>query len=93
MVALSCGLWLSFGSGGDGGGGAGGAGGAGAAGVFRGPLLLTTLPLILKKKTRKARAQNAPKAQKVASRVDETPTRSEGICPGVGPNTYFLPGR
>ena len=33
--------------------------------------------------------QNDPKARNVASRRDETPTCSERIVPGIGPN-YFL---
>ena len=37
----------------------------------------------------KATPKKAPKPQKVASRADETPTCSEGICPGVGPNIFF----
>ena len=40
---------------------------------------------------RKAFTKKAPKPQKVASRVDETPTCSEGIVPGVGPNESFFP--
>ena len=40
---------------------------------------------------RKRRTQNAPAAQKVASRVHETPTCSERIVSGVGPKQFHFP--